>query len=268
MTEETPKQTEQAPGLGHNNPPEETHHEDGTPRSIEELLAASQAEIIAKVEPIAERANKLPRSIDSEDDLNKVTPVVLDAKALVRDLEAARKAAKQPYIDGGKAVDGFFNPVKDRIGRIVSVFEDLASDFQRRKIEAERAARAEEARKAEQRAQKAREDAEKAKRADTREKRLDAADQAQVEADRAAASVTQTNAQLGKVSGSGGTASARTHWTFAIEDFDKLDLNAIRHFIPRDAIEQGLRAYVKIQKGSAKMDGVRFYEDVKTSFRR
>lgn len=257
MTDET------APaGVGHNNPPEET------PPTISETLQLSAADLIGKVQPLADRANKLPRVINTEDELNAVAPVVVDAKQLVKNLEAARKAAKQPYIDGGKEVDGFFNPVKDRIGKIVSVFEALASDFQRRKIAAERAARAEEARKAEERAEKERQKAEAAKRPETREKRLDAAETAQVEADRAAAAVQKTNAELGKVSGAGGTASARTVWTFAIEDFDAVDLNAIRHFIPREAIEQGLRAYVKIQKGSAKMNGVRFYEDVKTSFRK
>lgn len=255
-------ETNEDAGLGHNNPPEDT------PKTIPEILAEKSAETLGKIEPLAERANALPRVINTEEELNKVVPVVLDAKDLVKNLEAERKVEKDPHFKAGKEVDAFFNAHKERIGKIVTVFEGLASDFQQRKIEAERLARAKEAREAEEKARKELQKAEEAKRPETREKRMDLAEAAQADADRAAAAVQKTNAELGKVKGSGGTASARTTWSFSIEDFDKIDLNKIRHFIPRDAIEQGLRAFVKLQKGSASVEGVRFYEDVKTSFRR
>ena len=114
--------TEQAPGIGHNSAP------------IEEILADTQKGLLARVEPLAERANALPKKIASEDDLALVTPVVVDAKALAKDIETARSAEKKPYLDGGRAVDAFFKPHKDRLDRIVGVFERLASDFQREKI--------------------------------------------------------------------------------------------------------------------------------------
>jgi len=256
----TPADLEAPPPIGHNAPPPEL--------SPGEKALAAQAELLARVEPIAERANKLPKAINSEEDLETITPVVVDAKSLSSDIEKARKAEKEPYLEGGRAVDGAFNPIKERVDRIVKVFEGLASDFQRRKIEAQRIADAEEARKAEARAAKLREEADAAKRPETAQRRHDLADAAEADAERAAGLAARGNAEIAKVKTTGGTASARGVWTFAIEDFDKVDLNAIRPFIPREAIEQGLRAYVKIQKGAAKLEGVRFFEDVKASFRR
>lgn len=247
--------TEQAPGIGHNAPP------------IEELLADTQKDLLARVEPLAERANDLPKKIASEDDLAKVTPVVVDAKALAKDIEGARSAEKKPYLDGGRAVDAFFKPHKDRLDRIVGVFERLASDFQREKIAEERR-RAEEAeRKADAEAERLRKEAEAAKKPETRQRKLDKAAEAENEADRAAAAAGRSGNELGKVTTAGGTARAQTFWNYAIDNYGGVDLNSIRDFIDREAVEKAIRAKIKIQKGNTEIPGVRVFEDVKASIR-
>jgi hypothetical protein len=248
--------------MGGNFPPEET------PKTIPELMAEQHKELFDKIEPIALRANALPKAIDSDADLELVTPVVLDAKDLSAEIEKARGIAKKPYWDAGKEVDATFKALTTRLDRISSVFQKLASDYQTRVIKAKRDADLAEARRVEAAAQKLRDEAATAKRPETAERKLDQAEGMESVADRHAASASRSNAEVGKIQTAGGTASARTNWAASIEDFDAIDLNKIKHFIPRDAIEKGLAAYVKIQKEGAKMEGVLFFEDVKTSFRR
>ena len=247
--------TEQAPGIGHNAPP------------IEEILADTRSALLARVEPIAERANGLPKKIASEDDLALVTPVVVDAKALAKEIENARRDDKQPYLDGGRAVDAFFKPHKDRLDRIASVFERLASDFQREKIRQERARAEESERKAAAEAERLRKEAEAAKKPETQQRKLDAAAEADNAADRAAAAASRSGNELGKVTTAGGTARAQTFWNFAIDNYGEVDLNAIRDFIDREAVEKAIRAKIKIQKGNTDIPGVRVFEDVKASIR-
>jgi hypothetical protein len=234
---------------------------------LEEQLATAAQALIDRIEPIATRANALPRVIASEKDIETIAPVVIDAKNLSRELEKTREAQKKPFLEGGKAVDGFFKPMTTRLDRIVSAFEGLTSQFQRDRAAAERLRLQEEARIAQQKADKLREDAEKAKRPQTAEKRADLADQAEADAERAAAAAAQSTQTIAKIDTGGAKVSGRAVWAFEIEDLNKVDLNAIRPFIDREAIEKALRAYAKIQRSAAKVDGVKFFEDVKSSFR-
>lgn len=247
--------TEQPAGIGHNAPP------------IEELLASISAELLAGLDPIAERANGLPKVIKTEADLALVTPVVVDAKALSKKIEKMRTDEKAPYLAGGRAVDAFFNPSKARLDRIASVFERLAGDFQREKIATQRREAEEAERKAAADAERLRREAEEVVKPETKQKRLDAAAEADNAADRAAAAATAETADLAKVTTAGGTVRGQTFWNFAIEKYDDVDLNSIRDFIDRDAVEKAIRAKIKIQKGNTEINGVRVFEDVKTSIR-
>lgn len=69
---------------------------------------------------------------------------------------------------------------------------------------------------------------------------------------------------------SGVTASAKTEWSFNITDYQKLiaPFGALGPFIARAEIEKALRTFVRINKGAARMAGVDFFEDVKSTFRR
>jgi hypothetical protein len=234
---------------------------------LEEQLAVTHAALVGRVEPIALRANKLPKKITTEADLELITPVVVDAKALSKELEAARALEKDPHFKAGKTVDAFFKVSKDRLDRIATVFEQVAAQFQRDKMEAERIAGIEEQRRADAEAERLRKKAEAAVKPETKQKHLDAADRAEGASDRAAAGIAQSDKAIGTVATSAGKVSGKKFWNFAIEDFDKVDLNAIRDFVDRAAIEKAIKAKIGIQKGNTKIDGVRVFEDVKASIR-
>lgn len=242
--------------IGGNNPP------------IKEVLADQYKELIAEIEPLAERANALPRKIEDDEALGPIGEVVIDAKSLSKRIETTRKAEKEPFVKGGKEVDQFFNPLTDRLDRIVVVFEDLASAYQRTKAENEKRRAAEEAAKLRAEEDRKLREAEVAKRESTVERKKDEAadlsNQAAVADRRADASA----AELTKVRTDNGiTASAKTKWAFRIVDLAQIDLNSLRDFFRLEDIEKAIRSKVSIHKGNTKIEGVEVFEDVKATFR-
>jgi hypothetical protein len=79
-----------------------------------------------------------------------------------------------------------------------------------------------------------------------------------------AAAVTQASAaDLTRVRTDTGTTSGQTDWLFEIEDYSKVDLNAVRAYIPRERVELAIRGFIKINKDQVKLAGVRIYPKVK-----
>lgn len=243
--------------IGGNNPP------------ISEVLADTQKALIARIEPLADRANALPRKIDSDETLGKVGDLVVDARKLISDLDRARKVEKQPYLDGGRAVDAFFKTASDRVERISAAFEKAAGDYQREKAAEARRKAEDEARKLREDEERKRQEAENAKRQSTADRKHDQADEIGALAEEAEAKAASTNHELAKVkTETGVTAGAKTEWTFDIVDYEKIDLNRLHPYFPRADVEKAIRSFAKIHKGSSELAGVAFREDIKATFRR
>ncbi|MDR6431256.1 hypothetical protein [Brucella pseudogrignonensis] len=242
--------------IGGNNPP------------IKEALADQYKELVSLIDPIAERANAHPRKIESDDDLGPLGEIVLDAKALSKRIEAARKTEKDPFVKGGKEVDQFFHPLTDRLDRIVDVFENEATKYQRAKAEAERRRAADEAAKLRAEEDRKLREAETAKRDSTVERKKDEAADLNSQAADADRRADASAAELTKVrTDNGVTASAKTKWAFRIVDLAAIDLNSLRDFFRVEDIEKAIRSKVAIHKGNAKIEGVDVFEDVKATFR-
>ncbi len=243
--------------IGGNSPP------------IAETLADQYKDLIAKIEPIAERANALPKKIQSDQDLEKVAPVIVDANELSRKLEATRKVEKEPYLSAGREVDAFFNPLVDRLDRIADTFENLSTTYQREKIARERREREAEAARLREAEEKKRAEAEKAKRPDTVERKHDEADELSLQAAQAEEKAAAANKDLGRMqTATGVKVGVRTSWDFRITDYEAIPLEKLRPYLKREHVEQAIRSYVKIQKGSTSLAGVEAFEDVSTNFRR
>ncbi|CAN7330019.1 hypothetical protein LJR231_001811 [Phyllobacterium sp. LjRoot231] len=242
--------------LGGNNPP------------IPEVMAEKHHALLALVDPLAVRADDLPRQIKCEKDLEKIGVVVTDCKSLAKKIEGIRKFEKQPHLDAGKEVDNFFNPVVDRLDRITDTFEAIATKYQREKVAEERRKAEDEAAKLRADAEKKRQEAEAAKRGSTAARKNDEADHLLDQADEAEAAAFQSAASIAKLrTESGVTAGAKTNWDFSIVDYDKIDLNKLRPFFRREDVEKAIRSMVRIQKGSALIEGVKVFENVKATFR-
>lgn len=254
-------------GIGGNSPPPEFSIDNHVAGLAARLNADHFAMMNEKVGPIAQRANDAPQAFANDEDLANAADIVTDARAARAELDGLRKKEKEPFKLGVETVDDFFRDPIKRLDRIVTVFEDRATVYTREKRrKAEAAAQAERdrlAREADEARQKAAVAAEFGDEAEANE-HSEAAAQAEARIEEAA---PQTAPE--PVRGTtGGSARSRAEWTFEIEDFAKLDLNALRDFIAPEAVEKALKAYVKLRKATAKVEGVRFFEEEKASLRR
>lgn len=252
--------------IGGNNPPENV---------LDDKFASIIAELVEVADQTTETVDKLRKgegqsaSINSDEDVALVAPLASKARDLFKRLDEDRAAEKKPHWDAGKAVDEFFKPHKARAERIFNTLEDLASDFQNRKIAAQRAAARAEADRQEKEAARLREEADKAKRTETAERKIAQAEGAELKADAAADDANASNAELGAVRGGDGgvLASARTVWDYTIVDYEKIPLDKLRIFLSRSDVEKAIKKFANHHKDAATLDGVTFTEKAKTSFR-
>lgn len=253
-------QAEAAAPIGHNAPP-----------PLRDILAENHASLLREVEALADRANAAPRQINDDADFDTVGTLAKDAGALVRRVDGFRKTEKEPYLQAGREVDGFFGAMTDRLDRIKAAFQKIADDHMRAKAAEERRRREEEARKAREEEERQREiarRAEEANRAKTAEKHDAKADALAEKAAIAEASAQASAADLTRTRTASGTlATARTEWAFEITDVDAIPLDKLRPYLPRAEIEKAIRAYVRFHKDAAPLAGVRIFEDVRASFR-
>jgi hypothetical protein len=245
-------------GLGGNKPPK-----------VHELFASELVETygldLAKVEAIAARANDAPEKIATDQDLSAWTEIGLDANSLLKVLDTARLNEQRPITQVIKSVFG--GPI-DRCVKIVEAAKERATVYSRAKIAAELRERAEEQARLRAAADQHAKDAQVAAEfgdTDQAVEHVRASDQLSSQAQAAPAPKA---ADIARVRSDSGLATAVMVWKFQIEDYTKVDLNALRMFFAPADIDKAVRAVVKKQKGATKVDGVRVYEEAEALFRR
>jgi hypothetical protein len=242
-----------AAGPGHNRPP-----------TLREELELASAPLRAEVEAVAEMANRTPRAIKGGKDLDEVSGLIVEARRIVRAVEAERTAAKAPHLEASRTVDGFYAVQKDRVDRILGTFQKIADEYTRARAEEERRARAAEAARLREEEEAKRRQADEARRTSTKEKRAneawDLAAQATVAEEAAAAPAADL---VRTTTASGFTAGAQAVWTFKVEEWTAIDLETLRPFLKVDAIEAAIRAFVRQHHDRVPLRGVRIYQDVK-----
>jgi hypothetical protein len=247
--------TEELPPRDHNKPPT-------TLDLLKQDLQTTYGNELAKITPIAERANAAPATIASDDDLAVWAKVGVDASKLWKQLDAARLNEKRPVT---KAVDDFFEEIA-RLSRIATVANQKATDWQRKKAAKARAEQEAEAQRLRDEAERKRLEAEF--ESDGSSASVTTGEAAALEIQATTATQPQSAADLTRVRTADGiTATTRTTWEFEIVDYAKVDLNALRLFIKRDAVETAIRKIVATQKGDTKIEGVRVFEKETAQFR-
>ena len=239
------------------------------PADIVARLQDDHAELAAHCRELIARANGLPTAVDTEADLHLVADFVREINNATKRAEKIRVDEKEPYLSAERAVDGFFNGLRNPLLKIKGALESLAGAYQRRKEAEERRAREEAARvareKAEADAREARRLAEESRRAEA-EAAQDRAKEAAINA-RATARATEAKpADLVRTRTETGTmATAKSWWDFEITDARALDLETLRPFLPKAAIEQAMRGF--IAAGGREIEGARIFEETKAVFR-
>lgn len=253
------------PGLGHNNPPDPPDPID----LLSQRLRADNFETFGRVAELTASAGKAPKTIMTEDQAQKVTTLVKMLKTAKTRAGRVRTAEKQPFLQGGRAVDALFkSEAETPCQEWIDDLEGRLAKFQLRKVEAER-------RRREQEADRLAAEAEKKTKA-----AIDAADQGAPDAELARDALQTrdeaTDARLQSLAGvsdlgrtrdagTGAVASFRKVWTFEIEDPSKIDLNTLRQHLSADEINKAIARFVRA--GGRDLGGVRIFEDIKTTVR-
>jgi len=223
----------------------------------------------------AQSADLLKSKIDSAEKADKCALIAKKARTLATTIENLRKAEKQPWIDGGKAVDEKHNPHKAEAEALADNAKKAADPWLREqaRLEAERQAKAREEadrqrREAEEAAAEARRIAEQAERAAGTENDAEAAEAAaraeeEAQAKIAAAREAEDAAKAQKVSaGSTGARLKQVKVVSAkIVDFDKL-LMALKG---RDEIKELVEKLAnRAAKAGVALDGMEIVESMET----
>ena len=247
--------------LGDNMPPPDLL----VGEALHEKLRDENQDLLKRRDELLAAAARVP-AIDDEDIARKVTDFVKQLGALVKASEAKRTDAKEPYLEGGRSVDGFFKAITDPVDKAKKAVEKKLTEYAREKAEQERRDRLEQERLAREAAELARREAEeKAKTAADAASLDDAieaeskAESAQADLVKAAAAADAKAAELSRTRGEyGAVSSLRTQWVFGDIDRASLDLEALRPYLPLVGIETAIRAFIKA--GGRELKGTSIYE--------
>ena len=246
-------------GIGHNRPP------------LKDVLAEQYKFFADEIEKIAKRADEAPKTIKSDDDLDKVGVVIKDAREMYKRAEAARKEEKEPYLKAGKEVDAFFKVLTDRLESITLSLQKRADEYQREKAAEARRKAEEEARRLREQEEAARRKAEEAAAAGKAALAGRAEARAEIAAEKAVAAeelAQASAAELARFRGASGTlATAKTVQKVRIADWQALNLNDLKPYIDREAVQKAANAWLRVTKGREQIIGLEVYEDVRADFR-
>lgn len=258
-------QTPIGPGIGHNSALIDAFDIE----AAAEQLTADNAELIKRRDDLLASCERMPAAIEDDEMSGQFADQKKMISAAIKIADDRRKTAKQPYLDGSRAVDGFFSKIKDPLERAKKTVDERQTRYLRKKAEEERQAREAAEREAREAALKAQREAEEAAQAAKDDDTLDSAIKAEEAARQAreAAGVATREAHakpadMARTRGDyGSVASLRTQWTFGNLDRNKLDLEILRPYLPEDALEKAVRAFIRA--GGRKCAGVDIFEDQK-----
>lgn len=226
------------PGIGHNqqNPVE----------TLKAYLAATYADLPQRVAEIVARLPTITEIAD-QNRANELTDFAKKQVIALQDTIAKemRSKEKRPFVDAGRAVDDFFNPLAQQLQPVVDRLRVVVGAWNR-KVEVEEKAKAEAEAKAQLEAAKAAGDKEAVKAAKA---------EVSAAADVRAAPTRGVH---------GASSSNRKVWKHRIKDAKKVPRE---YCSPDDKLIKAAMTAAGDDVGKLKMAGVEFYLDETASFR-
>lgn len=257
--------------LGHNQPPA-----DADP--LRDRLTENHAGLTKSCDDIVFEATLVDDEIKDAPTAATVTALIARIMDQADLVDEKFKVEKDPYLKGGRTVDGWFNVLRDKLKPLKSTLQRRLDAYQAQKEAEELAARLEAEHMAREQAGASAKEAETAIETLAETGDLGAAIQAEEAthtaahiADLAHAAVTAKPAEMSRiVSGTGATASRKTFWDIKELDRAIFDLEAVRSYIPTEAMEKAAKAYIKAAgKDDPKpIKGVTFFKNSTSQVRR
>lgn len=231
--------------IGHNQPPAN--------EVLKDVLASKHPKLLNRRDEFLSKSTNIPAVIDDDETSGKAQEFVKAIDGTIKHAEAFRVEEKEPYLQGGRIVDGFFKGVTDPLLTLKKDITKRLTVYLQKKEAAERERRRQEEAAAREAAEKAAREAAEAAATVATEGDLtvaigkeDDARQASAEATAAAQAAAAAPAELSRTRSDGGTvASLRREWTFENLDRATLDLEALRPYIPTEGLEKAVRAYIR-----------------------
>jgi hypothetical protein len=118
---------------------------------LEEVLADIYDDLLARQKELLAAANRAPKTCNDDETARRITDFVGQLAAAIQAATKAHKAEKEPHLQAGRTVDGFFRDIREPLETFKRTFELLLGGWQQRKqeearkkaLEAERLAMAE-----------------------------------------------------------------------------------------------------------------------------
>jgi len=246
-----------------------------------------------EVQEILESAHALPMTVEDESMASDYTAVITRMADLDKKIEGFRASEGTPYLRRKSAVDSFFFSLAERLFKRKKTDANGGGDvlnarlhaYNMRRLEAERLERERierEAREAEAKARREREEAERiqreaeqkaararneANRAAAEKAAREAAEQAAIvaaEEDRLRAERQEAEAaarakpadMTRERHAKGARNTMKEVWHVEVVDAMKLDIDALRPFIPHDALEKAAKNWAKVTNYKQTMPGL------------
>ena len=226
--------------------------------AIRARLTDEHQNIVARVDELEASAKRMPDEVKDEAMASKFTDTGGFVMACRKAAAAARKAEKDPYWEGGKTVDAFFNTLIARLDVLKGQVQRPLTAYQLKKEAVERRCREAEAKAAEEEAARLAEEAKG-------DEDLDVAVIAEEVANKAAKEATAPAADLSRSRGEYGTQSSlRKRWTHRITHKGSIPLDQLREHFTDDSIDKAIRAFVR--SGGRELAGVKIFQEAKSQF--
>ena len=238
-----------------------------------EYLGEEIAGLVARKAELLGSVSRVPATIADDETSRKVADLVKLIAACIKNAEADRVARKEPFLEGGRVIDGVFRGITEPLTRAKTDVERRLTLYQREVAEAERHRREEVARAERAEAERLAREAAEAEAAAQTEADVDEAISADALAQQRGADAVAAQraaeakpAELSRQrSDFGAVASLRRFWDMEGLDRDTIDLNTLRPFLPLDALEKAVRSFIR--SGGRELRGVRIFENTATSVR-
>lgn len=246
-------------GLGGNSPPSRID-------MLRQELQETTSELTRTRDFWLAEVAKVPEVTDAAS-ASKATQTAADVGKAIKEVDAAFKVAKAPYLEGGRTVDTYFKGLGEPLVEAKNIIERRLTVWGNKIRAEEEARRRAVAKKAREEAEAAQKAADEAARAMVSEDDMDAV----IEADERAARIAKeaeaarqaTEAKAAELSRSrgayGATSSLRTDWVHGAINRETLDLEKLRMFFNDEALDKAVRAFIKA--GGRDLRGVDIKEE-------
>lgn len=251
---------------GHNRPPLVEFYSEQN-EQLPGYLESENADLVKRKTDLLAAFARAPITVDDDETCGRMGDFSKQLGACVKEAEARRQAAKEPTLQAGRIIDGFFKKsITEGVDSAKRTIGDRMTGFLRKKEEAERRRREEEERAARAAADEARKQAAAAEAQMRTEADLVVATAAHEEAAqkagdalKAAQAAEAKASELSRTRGDyGALASLRTEIVGEVDEVLPTTLQTLAPFIAKEAVEKALR--LAIRNGIRDVPGCRIFE--------